>query len=168
MPRYFIDLHDGSEPVRDTVGCELPDLVAARAQAVRILTRVTQGFRDEPGRQDYVAAVRDARGAIRLRLRVSLDAGPVDHADCTSHTNGAAEPPSIWASKPLKLRCFLVSTDRQRGSAPVYAVLANAAEEALAAVAHEVALRSKPAIIGGLSKDTVRRLGLEPGELRLV
>lgn len=74
MPRFFIDLHDGTEVVRDRAGYDLPDLDAARAQAVRIMTRIAQGLTDEPGRQDYVAAVRDITGAVRLRLRLSLDA----------------------------------------------------------------------------------------------
>lgn len=77
MPRYYIDLHDGGEVVRDRDGYELPDLAAAKAQAVRIMTRVAQGLTDRPGRQDYVAAVRDAEGAVRLRFRISLDADPV-------------------------------------------------------------------------------------------
>jgi hypothetical protein len=77
MPRYFIDLHDGTEVVRDTEGYELPDLDAARSQAVKIMTRIAQGLSDAPGRQDYVAAVRDDAGAVRLRFRLSLDAGPV-------------------------------------------------------------------------------------------
>ena len=78
MPRYFIDLHDGGELLRDRDGYELPDLEAARAQAVRIMTRIAQGFTDAPGRQDYVAAVRDAEGAVRWRFRMSLDADPVE------------------------------------------------------------------------------------------
>ncbi|MGU3330310.1 DUF6894 family protein [Methylobacterium mesophilicum] len=77
MPRYFIDLHDGTEVAHDRDGYELPDLAAARTQAVRIMTRIAQGFTDQPGRQDYVAAVRDADGAVRWRFRLSLDADPV-------------------------------------------------------------------------------------------
>ncbi|GJE14620.1 DUF6894 family protein [Methylobacterium longum] len=78
MPRYFIDLHDGGELLRDRDGYELADLEAARAQAVRIMTRIAQSLTDRPGRQDYVAAVRDAEGAVRWRLRMSLDADPVE------------------------------------------------------------------------------------------
>jgi hypothetical protein len=77
LPRYFIDLHDGTNLVRDRDGFDLPDLDAARAQAVRIMTRIAQGFAEARGRQDYVAAVRDGSGAVRLRLRMSLDAEPV-------------------------------------------------------------------------------------------
>lgn len=78
MPRYFIDLHDGAAVLRDREGYEVPNLDAARAQAVRIMTRITQGLTDIPGRQDYVAAVRDADGAVKWRLRVSLDDNPID------------------------------------------------------------------------------------------
>ena len=78
MSRYFIDLHDGGDWLRDRDGYELPDLEAARAQAVRIMTRIAQGLTDQPGRQDYVAAVRDAQGAVRWRIRMSLDAAPVE------------------------------------------------------------------------------------------
>jgi hypothetical protein len=78
VPRYFIDLHDGSHLVRDKVGFELPDLDAARAQAGRIMTRIAQGIKDGPDRQDYVVAVRDEYGAIRLRMRMSLDPDPVE------------------------------------------------------------------------------------------
>lgn len=73
MPRYFIDLHDGANLVRDREGFDFPDLTAARAQAVRMMTRIAQGLADPQERQDYVIAVRDAEGAIRLRLRLSYD-----------------------------------------------------------------------------------------------
>ena len=73
MPRYFIDLHDGANLVRDRDGFDFPDLTAARAQAVRMMTRIAQGLADPQERQDYVIAVRDDEGAIRLRLRLSYD-----------------------------------------------------------------------------------------------
>jgi hypothetical protein len=73
VPRYFIDLHDGANLVRDREGFDFPDLTAARAQAVRMMTRIAQGLADPQERQDYVIAVRDAEGAIRLRLRLSYD-----------------------------------------------------------------------------------------------
>jgi hypothetical protein len=76
VPRYFIDLHDGANLVRDHKGFDLPDLAAARAQAVRMMTRLAQGLADPQERQDYVIAVRDDQGAIRLRLRLSYDVEP--------------------------------------------------------------------------------------------
>ncbi|MET0368579.1 MAG: hypothetical protein ABW058_10445 [Methylobacterium sp.] len=76
MPRYFIDLHDGSNLVRDKEGFDLPDLDAARAQAARIMTRIAQGIAEGPERQDYVLAVRTEDGTVRLRMRMSLDPEP--------------------------------------------------------------------------------------------
>jgi hypothetical protein len=38
-----------------------------------MMTRIAQGLADPQERQDYVIAVRDAEGAIRLRLRLSYD-----------------------------------------------------------------------------------------------
>lgn len=76
VPSYFIDLHDGTNLVRDREGYDLPDLDAARAQAARIMTRIAQGFADGPERQDYVLAVRSDDGIVRLRMRMSLDPDP--------------------------------------------------------------------------------------------
>lgn len=76
MPRYFIDLHDGSNLVRDRVGYDLPDLSAARAQAVRIMTRIAQGMGDGTERLDYVLAVRTEDGVVRVRMRMSFDPDP--------------------------------------------------------------------------------------------
>lgn len=73
LPRFFIDLHDGSNLVRDRDGFDLPNLDAARAQAARIMTRIAQGMADGPERQDYVLAVRAEDGTVCLRMRMSLD-----------------------------------------------------------------------------------------------
>ena len=48
----------------------------ARAQAARIMTRIAQGLVEGPDRQDYILAVRTEDGAIRLRMRMSLDPDP--------------------------------------------------------------------------------------------
>ncbi len=73
MPRFFIDLHDGTHFIRDREGYDLPDLGAARSQAARIMTRIAQGMADGPTRQDYVLAVREGDGAVLLRMRMSFD-----------------------------------------------------------------------------------------------
>ena len=70
---WFSGLHEGASLVRDRGGFELPELAAARAQAVRSLARLAQGLTDPMEREDYVIAVRDAQGAVRLRLRLSYD-----------------------------------------------------------------------------------------------
>lgn len=78
MPRYFIDLHDGSQPVRDEVGFELPDLPAARAKVTRIMSVIARDLQPDMERQDYVACVRDPVGKVVYRARLSLVAEAVD------------------------------------------------------------------------------------------
>ncbi len=41
-----------------------------------MMTRIAQGLSDPQERQDYVIAVRDAQGVVRLRLRLSYDIEP--------------------------------------------------------------------------------------------
>ena len=72
MPRYFIDLHDGSQPVHDAEGFELPDLAAARGKVARIMAAIAQEIVPDVERQDYVASVRDAAGTIVYRARLSF------------------------------------------------------------------------------------------------
>ena len=78
MPRYFIDLHDGAQPIRDEVGFELPDLSAARAKVTRIMSAIARDMLPEVERQDYVACVRDAVGKVVFRARLSLAAEAVE------------------------------------------------------------------------------------------
>lgn len=78
MPRYFIDLHDGSQPVRDDVGFELPDLPAARAKVTRIMSVIARDLQPDVDRQDYVACVRDPVGTVVYRARLSLVAEALD------------------------------------------------------------------------------------------
>jgi len=80
MPRYFIDLHDGANFVRDTDGFDLADDEAARLKLVRILGRIAQEFASEPERQDVLAIVRDEAGAGILRARLSLDIETIETA----------------------------------------------------------------------------------------
>jgi hypothetical protein len=72
MPRYFIDLHDGTQPLRDEVGFDLPDLPAARAKVVRIMSAIARDMLPDVERQDYVAGVRDDDGKVVYRVRLSL------------------------------------------------------------------------------------------------
>jgi hypothetical protein len=72
MPRYFIDLHDGTQPIRDDVGFDLPDLPAARAKVVRIMSAIARDMLPDVERQDYVAGVRDDGGNVVYRVRLSL------------------------------------------------------------------------------------------------
>ena len=78
MPRFFIDLHDGAQPVRDDVGFDLPDLAAARGKVTRIMGAIAQDLLPDLDRQDYVACVRDDGGKVVFRARMSLVAEAVD------------------------------------------------------------------------------------------
>ncbi|MGU3666150.1 hypothetical protein ACLBX9_30115, partial [Methylobacterium sp. A49B] len=61
-----------------------------------------------------------------------------------------------------------VSVTQRREAVRVYAVLATTADEALEAIALSAPPRAKLEIVGGLSRDMARRMGLKAGELRLV
>lgn len=73
MPRFFIDLHDGNNFIKDDEGFDLPDAEAAHERLVRIMAKIAQGFTPTPERQDYLAIVRDASGRIVFRGHLSLD-----------------------------------------------------------------------------------------------
>ncbi|UIY43533.1 hypothetical protein [Methylobacterium radiotolerans] len=70
--------------------------------------------------------------------------------------------------KPAKRRAYLVSVLPKRDVVRVYAVLAVTADEALEAVALQAALDAEVEIVGGLSRDLLKRLRIEPGEVRQV
>lgn len=72
MPKFFIDLHDGSDLIRDDQGFDLPDLAAARGKVLKIMSRIAQEFSPDLAQQDFVAAVRDKKGKVVLRARLSL------------------------------------------------------------------------------------------------
>ena len=67
--------------------------------------------------------------------------------------------------KPPKRRAYLVSVSQQRKSVRVYAVLASTVGEALKAVALNLSSEAQVEIVGGLSRDLVKRLHLKPGEM---
>ncbi|MGU3537815.1 DUF6894 family protein [Methylobacterium sp. A54F] len=73
MPRFFIDLHDGTRHVRDAEGFDLPDAAAAREKLLRVVSRVAQGLSSTSDRQDYLAVVRDENRKVLLRAHLSLD-----------------------------------------------------------------------------------------------
>lgn len=73
MPRFFIDLHDGANFVRDSVGFDLPDTGAARSRLVRIMSKIAQDLGPGDERQDYLAVVRDEGRHVVLRARLSFE-----------------------------------------------------------------------------------------------
>ena len=73
MPLFYIDLHDGTNFVRDTQGFDLPDIAAARARLVQVMRRVAQLLDAVTDRQDYLAIVRDQNGKVIFRATLTLD-----------------------------------------------------------------------------------------------
>jgi hypothetical protein len=73
MPRYFIDLHDGSQHIRDKEGFEAANVDAVQKRVVGIMREVAQGFEPSEGHQQCTAAVRDEGSAVLFRARLSLD-----------------------------------------------------------------------------------------------
>ncbi|TXM96704.1 hypothetical protein FV219_16135 [Methylobacterium sp. WL122] len=73
MPLFYIDLHDGTNFVRDTQGFDLPDITAAQARLVQVMRRVAQLLDAVTDRQDYLAIVRDQNGKVVLRATLTLD-----------------------------------------------------------------------------------------------
>ena len=66
--------------------------------------------------------------------------------------------------KPPKRRAYLVSVFQKHEALRVYAVLASTADEALEAVALNLSSNAQVEIVGGLSRDLVKRLHLKLGE----
>ncbi|MCJ2006679.1 DUF6894 family protein [Methylobacterium sp. J-092] len=73
MPLFYIDLHDGTNFVRDTQGFDLPDIAAAQARLVQVMRRVAQLLDAVSDRQDYLAIVRDQNGKVVMRATLTLD-----------------------------------------------------------------------------------------------
>ena len=59
MPRYFFEIDDGELHTTDEEGLELPDLKAARDEALGVLPEIAHGIPPEGDRQDLTAVVRD-------------------------------------------------------------------------------------------------------------
>ncbi len=70
MARFFIDLHDGANFVRDGVGFDLADEAEVRAKLVRIMAKIAQGLAPGPERQDFLAVVRNDRREVILRAHL--------------------------------------------------------------------------------------------------
>jgi hypothetical protein len=70
--------------------------------------------------------------------------------------------------KKAKRHAYLVAVAQRREGMRIYAVMAASEAEALAALGAHAAEGVRLQVVGGLSRDMVRRLSLRPGELRLV
>ncbi|MCJ2061329.1 hypothetical protein MKK63_01175 [Methylobacterium sp. J-088] len=70
--------------------------------------------------------------------------------------------------KPPKRRAYLVSVSQKREAVRIYAVLATTPDEALEAAALNVVAKAQLEIVGGLSRDSAKRLGMKLGEPLLI
>jgi hypothetical protein len=80
MPRFFIDLHDGANFVKDSVGFDVPDMEAIRARVVGVVARYARNLKAEEDRQDLFVIVRDDTGRVVLRTHLSLDFEALERA----------------------------------------------------------------------------------------
>ena len=76
MPRYHYNIYDGRSTL-DAVGTELPDLTAARREAIRTAGRILD---DEAQREalgaDWCMEVTDAQGLLLFRLDFHVTEAP--------------------------------------------------------------------------------------------
>ena len=72
MPRYFIDIDDGETHAEDEEGSELPDLLAARNDAVAALHESAKGKLSGCDRRTLTTSVRDEAGRVLFKARLSL------------------------------------------------------------------------------------------------
>lgn len=70
MPRYFFDVNDGFE-LRDEIGRELEGGAILRSEALQVVTALMKAEADEARETTLTLSVRDATGAIPLRVRLA-------------------------------------------------------------------------------------------------
>ena len=72
MPRYYFDIDDGQRQFHDEDGSDLPNLRAARAEAVGILPHIAEDIPLDGDNHDMTTSVRNETGDIVLTARLSL------------------------------------------------------------------------------------------------
>ena len=61
MPRYFFDVHDGTNTL-DDAGTELADVAAARVEAIGVLSELTRQFPPDGALKEHRIIVRAENG----------------------------------------------------------------------------------------------------------
>ena len=74
----------------------------------------------------------------------------------------------VKTDKKGKRTAYLIAVRQKREALRVYAVVASSAEAALAQVKGLTTDRMDAEVVGALSRDLTRSLGLKSGEMRLV
>ena len=72
MPLYYFDFHDGFRRSFDDDGQELPDINAARDEAIGTLFDVARDVKPAGDRRDCDTRVCDESGKVLFRARLSL------------------------------------------------------------------------------------------------
>jgi hypothetical protein len=72
------------------------------------------------------------------------------------------------SGKKEKRTAYLIAVRQKREALRVYAVVAPTAQAALELISALATEGMEVELVGGLSRDMVRRLGLKPGEMQLV
>ena len=74
----------------------------------------------------------------------------------------------VRTGKRDKRTTYLIAVRQKREAIRVYAVIASTAEAAVTQLEALTIDRMELEVVGALSRDLTRRLGLEPGEMRLI
>lgn len=72
MPRYFIETDDGQLLVKDDDGTNLPDLQAARHEAVIVLPEIARGMIGRGNSCPVTSRVRNGSGAVLFEATLTL------------------------------------------------------------------------------------------------
>ncbi len=72
MPRYFFDSSDGREHIRDEIGIDLPDLIAARDEAINGLPDIARDKLPAGTNRAFTVKVRDETGEYLVEAALTL------------------------------------------------------------------------------------------------
>ena len=80
MTRFFFDTGADGDIMRDDTGLELPDLEAARLEAIRVLPGIAQDLlgHNSDQRRDITAGVRGTAGHLLFTARLVFEARRLD------------------------------------------------------------------------------------------
>ena len=72
MPKYFFDIYDGEQQIRDDTGVDLSGPDAARDAAIGVLPNIARDELPDGDKREFVAVVRDESGRKIFRAALSL------------------------------------------------------------------------------------------------
>ncbi|MER8956495.1 hypothetical protein NKH98_28040 [Mesorhizobium sp. M0833] len=73
MPRYFFDFTDTGKVFLDVVGTDLPDLEAAKQEAVKALVEITKDKLPDGPYREFVMTVRDESNETFLEAMIKFE-----------------------------------------------------------------------------------------------